>query len=162
MTSITGAGRNFAGKGHVNGTEHRLASGILEVCAAGFPIRRNGSGDMPLDRLATAQQGAGQGGSDGPALNRGACSGRADAGCIARSKSEKAPQPTRLTVMSKVIQGIKTLFGMSKPEVANNFEKFHETADRVMSKTEMLLSERNGFAHSVKRMQSRKKKASKR
>lgn len=64
--------------------------------------------------------------------------------------------------MSKMIQGIKTFFGMKNPEVATNFEKFHETADRIATKTELLLSERNGFSHSVKRMQSRKKKVAKR
>lgn len=63
--------------------------------------------------------------------------------------------------MSKMIQGIKTFFGM-KPEASSNFEKFHETADRIATKTELLLSERNDFAHSVQRMKSRKKKAVKR
>lgn len=59
--------------------------------------------------------------------------------------------------MSKMIQGIKTLLGMKSN--ASCFDRFHETADRVSQKTEMLLAERNGFAHSVSRMKSRRRKA---
>lgn len=65
--------------------------------------------------------------------------------------------------MSKMIQGIKYIFGM-KPEAVSSFEKFHETADRVSAKTELLLSERNGFAQASARMRARgtKKKVAKR
>lgn len=58
--------------------------------------------------------------------------------------------------MAKVMQGIKAFFGITGKQSC--FDQFHEAADRVAVKSQLVLSERNNFAHSVARIKARKKR----
>lgn len=104
--------------------------------------------------VAQAESGTIQGRCHRGAQHRSIGSGRKNA----RLSSPKAAQAQAVTnPMSKVMQGIKNFLGIKSK--ASSFDMFHETADRIAKKTEMVqLQERNGFAHSVARIKQRKKK----
>lgn len=155
MTLTIDDGRNFVRGDRVNESGNRLASGILEVRATSFALRRNGSGAMLMDRMAPAYQGARQDGSDRGQKHRSLGSSRANSGLPPASKA-KTEAKDAVSPMAKVIQGIKEFFGIKSRESC--FDQFHAAADRVAAKSELLLSERNNFAHGVSRIKARKKK----
>lgn len=59
--------------------------------------------------------------------------------------------------MSSVMRNIKSFFGVRTEKSC--FDRFHETADRVAAKSQLVLAERNNFAIGANRIKARRKKA---